>query len=231
MTRGNMTEKCPTSNPPLFSGNPDAHPSPARPSGLRVIPSNWAAPLDLAAVFGKPPAPVEVDLGCGKGRFLLARARACPAISFLGIDRLRARVLKVERQALRLGLANVRLMFVEAGYAVTYLLPPGSVSTFYIFFPDPWPKRRHGRRRLFAAGFLNALQRTLVGRGRVHIATDYADYFESIREIFRRDPRFAEVEPFVPRAEERTEFELVFLNQRQPINRCSFELVRKSPWP
>ncbi len=196
-------------------------PVPGHPS-LRIIPTDWAAPLDLPAVFGRVPQQLEVDLGCGKGRFLLARAAAHPETSFLGLDRQTRRLAKVERNAQRAQLANIRLLYAEAAYAVTHLLPPGSVAAYYIFFPDPWPKRRHHRRRLFDAAFLDALNITLLPRGCIHLATDHLDYFEHIRRLLAGDARLLETEAFVTSDEERTNFELIFIQQNKPIGRCSF---------
>src|SRR5450759_1535962 len=90
---------------------------------LRIMPTDWTAPLDLPAAFGRAPQRLEVDLGCGKGRFLLARAAAHPETSFLGLDRQTRRLAKVERKAQRAHLANIRLLYAEAAYAVTHLLP------------------------------------------------------------------------------------------------------------
>lgn len=192
------------------------------PDSLRVIPANWTAPLDLPATFGQAPQRLEVDLGCGKGRFLLARAAAHPTTYFLGLDRQTRRLAKVERKAQRAQLANIRLLYAEAAYTTTHLLPPDSVNVYYIFFPDPWPKRRHHRRRLFDAAFLDALYKTLVPGGYIHLATDHLDYFANIRGRLAGDARFAEHEPFVTSDEERTDFELIFLKQNKPIGRCSF---------
>lgn len=192
------------------------------PAGLRIIPADWTAPLDLPAAFGRAPHRLEVDLGCGKGRFLVARAAAHPETSFLGLDRQTQRLAKVERKAQRAQLTNIRLLYAEAAYAVTHVLMPGSVAVYYIFFPDPWPKRRHQRRRLFDAAFLNALDTTLTPGGCFHLATDHLDYFESIRRLLAGDVRFVEREPFITSDEERTDFELIFLQQNKPIGRCSF---------
>lgn len=189
---------------------------------LRVIPADWTTPLDLVAAFGQAPCRLEVDLGCGKGRFLVARAAANPQTSFLGLDRQSRRLDKVERKAQSTGLTNVRLLYSEAAFAVEHVLPKGSVAAYYIFFPDPWPKRRHHRRRLFDAAFLKALDRTLIPGGCVHIATDHLDYFEKIRSLLAGDNRFAAREPLVASPEERTDFEILFLQQNKPIGRCSF---------
>ena len=196
-------------------------PAQCNPS-LRIIPADWTAPLDLAAAFGRPPRRLEVDLGCGKGRFLLARAAAHPQTSFLGLDRQTRRLAKVERKAQRAQLSNIRLLYAEAAYAVAQLLPPGSVAAYYIFFPDPWPKRRHHRRRLFDAAFLDALNATLMPGGCLHLATDHLDYFGSIHRLLAGDARFFESRPFVTPDEERTDFELIFLQQNKTIGRCSF---------
>ena len=192
------------------------------PISFRIIPSDWTAPLDLPAAFGRAPQRLEVDLGCGKGRFLLARATAHPQTSFLGLDRQTQRLAKTERKAQSAQLTNIRLLYAEAAYAVTHLLPRGAVAAYYIFFPDPWPKRRHHRRRLFNTAFLDALDTTLMPRGCIHLATDHLDYFAGIRRLLAGDTRFMETEPFVTSPAERTDFELIFLQQNKPIGRCSF---------
>lgn len=191
---------------------------------FRIFPDDWLHPLPLERLY---PAsqPVEVDVGCGKGRFLLARAAAHPEINFLGIDRMLRRLRKVDRKAVRQGLANVRLLRCEAHYAVTYLLPAHAISTFYVFFPDPWPKKRHAHHRLFDPTFMDALHRTLVPGGAVHFATDHQPYFAAVREIVAADARFEFCPPFEPAPQERTDFELIFLPLTF-IQRLSF---RKKP--
>lgn len=192
-----------------------------QPASTIIAPPSWTGELPLAEILD-PAKPLEVDVGCGKGRFLLARAAAHTEVNFLGIERLLRRLRKIDRKAIRRGIENVRLLRIEAAYAVQFMLPPLSVSAFYVFFPDPWPKRRHHRRRLFTADFLDALDRTLLPAGRLHVATDHADYFEEIHALLLSDARFEPIPTFVPREEERTDFERVFLTQGQPIGRCSF---------
>ena len=199
--------------------SPDALP-PLPPTTV-VTPATWTAALALGDMFPEP-RPLEVDVGCGKGRFLLARAGKHPGLNFLGIERLLVRVRKIDRKAVRAGLANVRLLRLEAAYTVEYLLPPACVTTYYILFPDPWPKRRHHRRRLFTPAFIDSLERTLVPGGCVHAATDHAEYFAQIRQLLAADARFEAAPTFVPEADERTDFELEFLSQGLEIGRCSF---------
>jgi len=193
------------------------------PQNIVIRPENRESALEPGKLFGRPgPISLEVDLGCGKGRFLLARANAFRETCFLGIDRRRQRIEKVGRAVQRNGLENVRLVCAEAFFTVTNLIPENSVSAYYIFFPDPWPKRRHHRRRLFSPEFLDAVNRTLRSGGKIHVATDHLDYFSIIRNILAADRRFSEIETFVPAEHERTNFEILFLGQNKPIGRCSF---------
>ncbi|MCS6771561.1 MAG: tRNA (guanosine(46)-N7)-methyltransferase TrmB [Kiritimatiellae bacterium] len=188
---------------------------------VRVIPDDWIHPLPLPAWFPRR-QPIEVDLGCGKGRFLLARAAKHPETNFLGIDRMLRRIRKIDNKARRLGLDNIRLLRVEGYYAVAYLMPPDSIQTYYIFFPDPWPKKRHHENRLFSPRFIDALYRTLVDGGAVHVATDHGDYFEQIFALLGGDPRFRRIEPFVPAPDEQTDFELWYAS-RTIIHRLSVQ--------
>ncbi|MCX6996867.1 MAG: tRNA (guanosine(46)-N7)-methyltransferase TrmB [Kiritimatiellaeota bacterium] len=188
---------------------------------VRIFPENWLWPMPLAQYFGND-RPIEVDIGCGKGRFLLARAAAHPEVNFFGVDRMLRRIRKVERKVVRHGLTNVRLLRMEAYYATAYLIPPESIATYYIFFPDPWPKARHHEHRLFHPRYLDALQRTLRPGGAVHFATDHLPYFEEVCALIRADGRFGEIPPLLPGPEELTDFELYYA-ARTMIGRFSFQ--------
>jgi tRNA (guanine-N7-)-methyltransferase len=144
--------------------------------------------LDLKKIFGRK-APLHVDLGCGDGSFLCALAQRIPDKNFLGIERLLGRIRTSARKATTLD--NVRLLRVESSYAVRYLLPVGSVERFYLLFPDPWPKRRHHRRRIVTPDFLESVHSALEESGSICIATDHFDYVTKIQEIARFHPGFA----------------------------------------
>lgn len=186
--------------------------------------AEWLGPLPVRKWFAHPQRRLEIDLGCGKGRFLLARAAKNPETNFLGIDRMLRRIRKVDNRARRLDLENVRLLRMEAYYAVAYLVPPAAVDAYYVFFPDPWPKARHEGHRLFNRAFLDALHRTLAPGGVAHVATDHLPYFEQLSGVFAGDARFAPTEPFVPPEDEQTDFERYYIGQK-PIGRLS---VRKA---
>ena len=140
-----------------------------------MIPANYFAPLDLTQVFPRAGS-LEVDIGCGDGAFLVARAEQFPERNFLGLEKLAGRVRRGCKKASRLGLTNVRFLRIESAYAIQYLLPPASVDIVHLLFPDPWPKKKHRRRRIVTADFLALVQRVLVPNGRFRIATDQEHY-------------------------------------------------------
>jgi tRNA (guanine-N7-)-methyltransferase len=144
--------------------------------------------IDLEKAFDRK-APLHVDLGCGDGSFLCALAQRLPDKNFLGIERLLGRIRSSARKVA--GLSNVRLLQMESFYAVRYLLPAESVETFYLLFPDPWPKRRHHRRRIVTPEFLSSIHAALEHDGVIYIATDHYDYFQKIKEIAESTPGLA----------------------------------------
>ena len=195
---------------------------------VRIIPDDWVARLDLTRAYGKDTDGLEVDVGSGKGRFLLARARANPNIPFLGIERLLSRVRQVERKAMKEKLGNLRVIYVDAEYAIRYLLPAGSVSVFYVLFNDPWPKRKHVDRRMVNGTFVDALCQALKAGGKIHLATDDADYFRAISKQMAADSRLEPTPIFEPTEDERTDYELLWLREKRVINRCSFQSKNSS---
>jgi tRNA (guanine-N7-)-methyltransferase len=194
---------------------------------VELIPDSYVARLDLPKIFGRY-APVHVDLGCGDGAFLFALAQRHPEKNFLGIERLSGRVEKASRKAAKID--NMRVLNVETSYAVRYLLPERSVETFYLLFPDPWPKRRHHRRRIVTPEFLSSIHSALEERGTLRIATDQADYFDQISGSARSHSGFEIVDLSASPARTDlpvTKFERRFQAQGAPIYRL--ELRKASP--
>lgn len=190
----------------------------------RLFPDQWVDPVDFASYFDDPAKPLEVDLGCGKGRFLLQRSADNPEINFLAIDRMLRRIRKIDSKLARRGIENVRLLRLEGDYTLNYLIPAESVDTYYYFFPDPWPKKRHHENRMFKLRTVDAIHKSLKSGGVLHIATDHVEYFEEMYTLMSADIRFESAPVFFPKDDERTDFELMFRDTR-PTCRCSFRKV------
>ncbi len=175
-------------------------------------------PADLAALFGRS-APVELEIGPGRARFLLARAREHPERDFLGAEMEEEYALIAQARAERLGLTNVRFLRLD-GKAFVRRLTPGSLSALHVYFPDPWPKKRHHKRRLFDAAFAADAARALAGGALLRAASDHAEYWEVIREVLDAEPGLAPVgEDEAGAWEAGTSYEAKFLRQGRPIQR------------
>jgi tRNA (guanine-N7-)-methyltransferase len=144
---------------------------------LREDPRNFPSLSDL---YGND-NPVEIEIGCGKGKFLIARAMENPEVNFLGIDVVwKWMKYGVERSRKR-RLTNIRFIKTDARELARYAVPDESISIFHVYFPDPWPKRRHRKRRLITGEFLSLLHSRLTNGGLIELATDYHDYYVQMR--------------------------------------------------
>lgn len=128
--------------------------------------------------------PVEIEIGCGKGRFIINSAVAYPEINYIGIERALRYFRIMKERVVRRELTNVRLLRDDAVYFVERFIPDGAVSAYHVYFPDPWPKKRHRKRRLFNPGFIEEIVRTLAAGGTLDFATDYVEYYEEILALF-----------------------------------------------
>jgi tRNA (guanine-N7-)-methyltransferase len=189
----------------------------------RLLAELSVARVDLVELFGRN-APLHVDLGCGDGSFLCKLALQFPDKNLLGIERLTKRVEKVRRKASQI--ENVRVLRADTLFAVQYLLPENSVESFYLFFPDPWPKRRHQQRRIFTRDFLDAIVAALEKHGILHVATDHRNYFVEIERLSRAHSGFNVVD-FDGSVLPSTKFEREFRKQGLPIYRLT--LRKTSP--
>ncbi len=187
-----------------------------------ILASDKESLVSELRAFAPAEVPLEADLGCGRGRFLLARAQRFPHHAFLGIERVLLRLRKLDSRAQTAGLANIRLLRSDILSALTEILPPSSVSVFYLYFPDPWPKRRHHSRRLVSPAFLSAVHDTLIPGGIIHLCTDHADYFAVMNRVWRADARFLESPPYLPTEDEETDFGYIFRKKGLQVHRCSF---------
>jgi tRNA (guanine-N7-)-methyltransferase len=168
--------------------------------------------------------PLEIEIGCGNGRFLTARALKNPEIHYIGVERMMERVRRCSKKAEREQLANLTFLRVEAGRFVRDLLPEKRVQAMYLFFPDPWPKRRHHKNRFFQREMCDTLARILIPGGHMYISTDHEEYFKEMYRYLSEDARFTEVAPLIREEDEQTDFERLFLSKGDPIYHCAFRL-------
>jgi len=179
-------------------------------------------PLDAARVFGTP-RPLEVELGVGKGLFLLEWAGAHPEIGVIGVERARKYLELAARRAARRGLANVRLVHTTAEDLLFRCLAPASAAAVHVYFPDPWPKKRHHKRRFFRAENASRLADVLAPGGLLRVKTDHEPYAGVIREVLAAERRLAAVpvdDAFdaVPR----THFEIKYAREERPVYRFAY---------
>jgi tRNA (guanine-N7-)-methyltransferase len=165
--------------------------------------------IDLERLFPKP-QPLEVELGCGDASFLVEYARRNPERNFIGVERLLGRISKLDRKGRRAALMNLHGVRIESSYFLQFLLPPNSISALHIYFPDPWPKKRHHKNRLINEYFPALACAALAPGGKIYLRTDDADYFRQMREVFGASKEFKKIETPVELAELPTDFERDF---------------------
>lgn len=170
--------------------------------------------------------PVEVEIGCGKGRFMINSAMAYPEINYIGIERALRYFRIMKERVVRRELANVRLLRDDAVYFVERFIPDGAVSAYHIYFPDPWPKKRHRKRRLFNTRFLEEIERTLPAGGTLDFATDYVEYFEEIQALLEASDRLDVLGEIPERVRELgrdlTNFETKYTAEGRAIHRGAY---------
>lgn len=182
--------------------------------------------VDPMAWFDSP-GPFELEIGCGKGGFLLSRARAHPEVRLLGIEWANKYFQYCADRMARWGLTNVRVMRTDARYFVMQHLPPASVSVLHLYHPDPWPKKRHHKRRLVQDDFVEAAVRVLTPNGRWLVQSDHEEYFTKIRDVLGRRPKLTEV-PWDDAAVEidpdwrGTNFEIKYAREGRAIFRAAY---------
>ncbi|MCI0499624.1 MAG: tRNA (guanosine(46)-N7)-methyltransferase TrmB [Planctomycetales bacterium] len=154
--------------------------------------------VDFSVFFGRS-APVEMEIGSGKGTFLVSQAAAFPEINFFGIEWANKYYRYAVDRIGRKGTGNIRLIRTDAASFIQRHIPDASIRVFHLYFPDPWPKKRHHKRRFFCHENLDQIFRILEPGGIINIATDHADYFEQMTAVARHaigQGRFDEV-PFI----------------------------------
>jgi tRNA (guanine-N7-)-methyltransferase len=183
---------------------------------------NLDGKIDFPRIFGRI-GPIHIEIGTGKAAFLLKEAMAQPNANFLGIERASRYYRYAVDRIGRWGLKNVRIIRTEAAFFLTDFVPDDVVDCFHIYFPDPWPKKRHHKRRFFCPANMQQLLRALKTGGRLKIVTDHEEYFEVIKELIDAESKtLEEIEFLRPTGAEigewvGTNFERKYLKQDIPI--------------
>lgn len=185
---------------------------------IELRPSDFFVPIQVDALFPSQ-QPLDIDLGCGEGSFLVEMARTHPERNFIGVERQVSRVAKICKRAKRNKLTNLRVLRAESDFFVRQMLPAGSVSRFFLLFADPWPKTRHHNRRIVQFEFLAACARALTQAGELNIKTDHLEYFAFILEKLSASPYFSELPWPEDSSSPKTDFERRFLRLGLPINK------------
>ncbi len=187
--------------------------------------------IDFQHIFGRS-AEVHIEVGSGKGTFLLNQSKAEPQINFLGIEWAN----KYHRHAVdRIGrweIKNVRIIRADAANFITEFIPDDSVDCFHIYFPDPWPKKRHHKRRFVNPQNLDQLLRCLKHHGIIKLATDHAEYFEQVKTVLAEKKNRLEEIDFLPTAGADTgewvgtNFERKYIKEKRPVYTIAVKKIK-----
>ncbi|MHC4290769.1 MAG: tRNA (guanosine(46)-N7)-methyltransferase TrmB [Planctomycetota bacterium] len=152
---------------------------------ISILPENVGGKINFEDLFGRS-SPIEMEVGSGKGTFLLEEAKAFPEKNFFGVEWANKYYKYAVDRIGRWSISNVYLMRTDAATFIAEHIPDESIDVFHLYFPDPWPKKRHNKRRFFCDENLVQLLRILKPEGVINIATDHADYFEQMTEVAGR---------------------------------------------
>ena len=163
------------------------------------------APLDLDGTFGRA-APKILEIGFGMGETTARIAAESPGTDYLGIEVHAPGVGSLLKQVEERALSNVRIVQHDAVEVMRDMVPPDSLAAIHVFFPDPWPKKRHHKRRLLQPDFVDLAASRLARGGRLHVATDWQEYAEHVLAVLSANARLRNtVEGFAPRPQHRPE--------------------------
>ena len=152
-----------------------------------------AGTLDFATIFGRQ-APLVLEIGFGNGESLVQQAAEHPDRDFIGIEVHEPGVGHCLIKAREAGISNLRVIMHDAIEVLAERLPPGCLSRVNLYFPDPWPKKRHHKRRILQPTFLDLVADRLATGGGLHVATDWANYAEHIDELLEQTDHFSRIE-------------------------------------
>jgi tRNA (guanine-N7-)-methyltransferase len=202
---------------------PDTQDVRVPPPLLEVLPGQVEGPLRFEEIFGRP-GPVEIEIGIGKGRFVLNEAERRPEVNFLGLEWSLKHLRIARDRAARRGLTNVRLHRADARHVVSDLVRDATVARVHVYCPDPWPKKRHHKRRLFSPVTVRHLERILDAGGYLNVSTDVREYFEEIVGLVAAHTRLARASDPLCQNEGggRTNYEAKYLAAGRTVHRATW---------
>ena len=182
--------------------------------------------IDWESLFGND-HPVEIEIGCGKGRFIIASAMAYPDINYVGIEWALEYFRIMNKRIIKRGLTNIRILRDDAADLVRRFIPDESITAYHIYFPDPWPKRRHNKRRLIKPAFIRHVERTLRLGGTLDLATDHEEYYTEATGFLEASDILKRTEDLPERVCElgdiRTNYEVKYTVEGREIYRATFK--------
>jgi tRNA (guanine-N7-)-methyltransferase len=196
---------------------------------LEQIPLTQDRQYDFHALFGNS-NPIELELGIGKGRFLIQQAVAHPEVNFVGVEWASRYYRLVAERAAKRGLSNFRVLRDDAAHVVQATLGAQSIDALHIYFPDPWPKAKHNKRRLIQPPFAQAAAQAIKDGGKVCLATDHEDYAVQMEAVFKANPDFTPTFRAIgdQAPEGVTNWEVRFRREGKTIHKFEFARVPRS---
>ena len=194
---------------------------------LLVSENTRATTLNVADFFGAP-GPIEVEVGCGKGTFMLSYCEKHSSLPFLALEKeAEIAYITAGRVAKRPQLQLARIVLADALIFFRDFLPDVCVQAFHIYFPDPWPKKRHHKHRLMQENFLDQVRRVAIPGAMFYFGTDHEEYNQETRELFKRTPWLEIIEPNAEPTEGiQTNFEIKYRRIGKPIYRCVLRVTK-----